>query len=135
MQMAESKIETFFSFGCLQGEILEKARGNERLRQPLEDNTYYHHEATGCMPSIFVFPSSIFPDAMQRADTGMINIPTVMEVSAVRFRIICVTRLTVSTTTSGFTLAYQEGEAPSPASRSTYLGIVHTAGAEPSKSL
>lgn len=69
-------------------------------------------KATGCMPSIFVFPSSIFPDAMQRADTGMINIPTVMEVSAVRFRIICVTRLTVSTTTSGFTLAYQEGEAP-----------------------
>ena len=47
MQMAESKIETFFSFGCLQGEILEKARGNERLRQPLEDNTYYHHESYG----------------------------------------------------------------------------------------
>ena len=54
----------------------------------------------------------------------MINIPTVMEVSAVRFRIICVTRLTVRTTTKGFTLAYQEGEAPSPAKRSTYFGIV-----------
>ena len=117
--MAESKIETFFSFGCLQGEILEKARRDERLRQPLEDM-----KATGCIPKIKELVSSILPDAMQRADTGMINIPTVMEVSAVRFRIIRVTRLTVRTTTNGFTLAYQEGEAPSPAKRSTYLGIV-----------
>ena len=81
-------------------------------------------KATGCIPRIKELVSSILPDAMQRADTGMINIPTVMEVSAVRFRIICVTRLTVRTTTKGFTLAYQEGEAPSPAKRSTYFGIV-----------
>ena len=81
-------------------------------------------KATGCIPKIKELVSSILPDAMQRADIGMMNIPTVMEVSAVRFRIICVTRLTVRTTTKGFTLAYQEGEAPSPAKRSTYLGIV-----------
>ena len=49
--MAESKIETFFSFGCLQGEILKKARRDERLRQPLEDDTHHHHEGYGMHPS------------------------------------------------------------------------------------
>ena len=113
--MAESKIETFFSFGCLQGEI---------SASPWKTIPTTIMKATGCIPKIKELVSSILPDAMQRADTGMINIPTVMEVSAVRFRIIRVTRLTVRTTTNGFTLAYQEGEAPSPAKRSTYLGIV-----------
>ena len=67
MQMAESKIETFLSLGCLQGEILEKARGNERLRQPLEDDTHHHHEGYGMHPRIKELVSSILPDAMQRA--------------------------------------------------------------------
>ncbi len=49
------------------------------------------------------------------------NIPNVIEVSAVFFRINWVTKFTVNTTTSGFTLAYQEGEAPSPAKRKTYF--------------
>ena len=76
------------------------------------------------MPRIVELPSSIFPEAIHKADTGMINIPIVIDISAVLFRISWVTRLTVSTTTNGLTFAYHEGEAPSPARRSTYLGIV-----------
>ena len=122
--MAESKIETFFSFGCLQGEYSRKRGEMNVSASPWKTIPTTIMKATGCIPKIKELVSSILPDAMQRADTGMINIPTVMEVSAVRFRIIRVTRLTVRTTTNGFTLAYQEGEAPSPAKRSTYLGIV-----------
>ena len=78
-------------------------------------------KATGCIPRIVVLPSSIFPDAMQRAEIGMMNIPNVIEVSAVFLRINWVTKFTVNTTTSGFTLAYQEGEAPLPAKRRLLL--------------
>ena len=39
-------------------------------------------------------------------------------------RINWVTKLTNNTTTKGFTFAYQDGDAPSPAKRRTYLGIV-----------
>ena len=61
MQMAESKIKTFLSLGCLQGEILEEARGNERLRQPLEDNTYYHHESYGMHAQYIRIPVQHIP--------------------------------------------------------------------------
>ncbi|MPN16379.1 hypothetical protein SDC9_163719 [bioreactor metagenome] len=47
-----------------------------------------------------------------------------MEVMAFRFFIIEVIKLTLINTTSGFTLAYHPGVAPSPISRITYLGIV-----------
>ncbi len=43
--MAESEIKTFLSLGGLQREILEEARGDERLRQALEDNAHHHHES------------------------------------------------------------------------------------------
>ena len=54
----------------------------------------------------------------------MINIPQVIENKADFFRINEVTRFTVNTTTSGFTLAYQPMALASPAKRVTYFGIV-----------
>ena len=38
----------------------------------------------------------MFPVAMQKAESGMMNMPTVIEVSAVVLRISCVTMPTVS---------------------------------------
>ncbi len=79
--------------------------------------------ATGCIPSI-VSASIKLPEAIISAEKGIMNIPSVILSSAVCLRMRCVTKFTVSTTISGFTLAYQAGAAPSPAIRSTYLGIV-----------
>ena len=64
------------------------------------------------------------PDAMAKAEIGMMNIPVVMENNALLPLIIDVTKPTVTTTTKGLTFAYHEGDAPSPAILSTYLGIV-----------
>ena len=61
---------------------------------------------------------------MTNADSGMRNIPTVIEVNALRRAMNRVTRLTKSTTTSGLTLAIQPGRAVSPARRITYFGMV-----------
>ena len=41
-------------------------------------------KATGCMVRMVDSGFSIFPEAMHKADNGMINIPTVIEVRAVR---------------------------------------------------
>ena len=64
------------------------------------------------------------PNDMRRAEKGMIIMPIIMEVMALRFFISEVTKLTARKTTSGLTLAYHPGEAVSPIMRITYLGIV-----------
>ena len=64
------------------------------------------------------------PHAMSSAESGMRNIPMVIDVIAERRAMSRVTKLTPSTTTSGFTLAIQPGRAASPAMRITYLGMV-----------
>ena len=51
-------------------------------------------------------------------------IPIIMEEMADRFFIKDVTKFTNVNTTSGLTLAYHPGDAPSPINRITYLGIV-----------
>ena len=48
---------------------------------------------------------SRFPHAINKAETGIKNIPTFIEVIALRFAIRRVIKLTQHTTTKGFTLA------------------------------
>ena len=64
------------------------------------------------------------PAAMIPADIGMMNIPTVIDVSALYLLMARVTAPTVNTTTKGLTFAYHDGDAPSPAILSTYFGMV-----------
>ena len=66
----------------------------------------------------------MFPHAISNAEKGIRNIPTFIEVIALRFAIKRVIKLTQHTTTKGLTLAIQPGLAVSPARRMTYLGIV-----------
>ena len=73
------------------------------------------------MPVIRSFPSK-FPHAISNAEKGIKNIPTFIEVIALRFAIKRVIKLTQQTTTKGFTLAIHPGFAVSPANRITYLG-------------
>ena len=80
-------------------------------------------KATGCNPRISP-PPNIFPEAIHKAEIGMMNIPQVMENKADFLRISEVTRFTVNTTTKGFTLAYQPIALASPAKWVTYFGIV-----------
>ena len=68
--------------------------------------------------------SKRLPHAINRAETGIRNIPIFIEVMALRFAIQRVTKLTQHTTTKGFTLAIHPGLAVSPAIRITYFGIV-----------
>ena len=79
--------------------------------------------ATGCNPRISP-PPNIFPEAIHKAEIGIINIPQVIENKADFLRISEVTKFTVNTTTKGFTLAYQPMALASPAKRVTYFGIV-----------
>ena len=66
----------------------------------------------------------MFPHAISNAETGIRNIPTFIEVIALRFAIKRVIKLTQHTTTKGLTFAIHPGLAVSPARRMTYLGIV-----------
>ena len=62
-------------------------------------------------------PPNIFPEAIHKAEIGIINIPQVIENKADFLRISEVTKFTVNTTTKGFTLAYQPMALASPAKR------------------
>ena len=75
------------------------------------------------MPDIISSPSRL-PQAISSAETGIRNIPILIEVIAVRFAISRVIKLTQQTTTKGLTLAIHPGFAVSPAIRITYFGIV-----------
>ena len=75
------------------------------------------------MPEIISLPNKL-PQAINKAEKGIKNIPTFIEVIALRFAIRRVMKLTKHTTTKGFTLAIHPGFAVSPAIRITYLGIV-----------
>ena len=75
------------------------------------------------IPVIRSLPNK-FPHAISNAEIGIKNIPTFIEVIALRLAIKRVIKLTQQTTTNGFTLAIQPGFAVSPAIRITYLGIV-----------
>ena len=80
-------------------------------------------KATGCIPRM-VSADNWLPNDITKAENGMMSMPMIMDVRAVRFFIKEVIKFTSTNTTNGFTLAYQPGVAPSPIRRITYLGIV-----------
>ena len=45
--MTEAQVKTLLAVGCLVGEVLQVARGDETLGHPLEDNTQDHHVGYG----------------------------------------------------------------------------------------
>src|SRR5574337_1030889 len=63
-------------------------------------------------------------EAINSADIGIRNIPTVIEVTALTFFIRLVINTTQSITTNGLTFAIHSGEACSPTVLRTYFGIV-----------
>lgn len=62
-------------------------------------------------------------DAITIAESGIRNIPTIIEVTERTLRIKCVMNTTHVITTKGFTFAIHSGEACSPTVRKTYFGI------------